>query len=159
MKLPKIFGKRNSSEQDELRALEAIENAEAMQDTTLHPKFKTLSDFINKTPSARFSSAGEIPDVKGWWVKLSIDIDHPLAWNVIQEYAHVLNELSLSERLPTIFKPVSPPPYMNGGPRDFLSWVIECPVPDQPPGTIMKWLESRLPAPVDGSSSWDDMVE
>ncbi|KAB7615225.1 hypothetical protein F9L33_00190 [Amylibacter sp. SFDW26] len=159
MKIPKIFGKRNSSEQDELRALEKMENMVIQQEATLHPKFKTLSDFINKTPSANFISAGDIADVNGWWVKLSIDIDHPLAWNVVQEYAHVLNELSLSERLPTVFKPVSPPPYMNGGPRDFLSWVIECPVSDQPPGTIMKWLESRLPNPVDAASSWEDMEE
>jgi hypothetical protein len=59
-------------------------------------------------------------------VKLTIDIGHPLAWHVVQELGHVLNYLSTTERLPTTFKPVSPPPYLNGGPRAFLSWVIEC---------------------------------
>jgi len=37
----------------------------------------------------------------------------------------VLNYLSLDERLSTVFMPVSPPPYLNGG-VEFLSWVIEC---------------------------------
>jgi len=61
-----------------------------------------------------------------WWIKFSIDIENHLAWHVDQELAHVLNYLSVSERLPTVFKPVSPPPYMNGGPGKFLSWIIEC---------------------------------
>ncbi|SPE35761.1 hypothetical protein SBA3_2300022 [Candidatus Sulfopaludibacter sp. SbA3] len=52
---------------------------------------------------------------EGWWVKFAIDISHRLAWNVVQELGHVLNYLSVNERLPTVFKPVSPPPYANGG--------------------------------------------
>jgi len=49
-----------------------------------------------------------------WWLKVTIDIDHRLAWNVVQEPGPVLNYVSLDERLPTVFMPVSPPPYMNG---------------------------------------------
>lgn len=64
-------------------------------------------------------------DDTSWWVKFSLDLDHELAWHVVQEFGHVLNYLSLQERLPTVLKPVSPPPYMNGGPSEFLSWVIE----------------------------------
>ena len=46
-----------------------------------------------------------------WWVKCAIDIDHEFAWNVVQELGHVLNYVSLDERLPTVFMPVSPPSY------------------------------------------------
>ena len=74
-----------------------------------------------------------------WWVKFSIDIDHPLAWRVVQELGHVLNYVSLSERLPTVFMPVSPPPYLNGGPRDFLSWVIESKAPGFSPSDCAQW--------------------
>lgn len=89
-----------------------------------------------------------------WWLKLIINIDHPFAWNVVQELAHVLNYVSLDERLPTVFKPVSPPPYANGGPRDFLSWVIECKDKNFKPSDCAEWLEGRLPRPVDDLDQW-----
>jgi hypothetical protein len=38
---------------------------------------------------------------------------------VVQELGHVLNYVSVTEPLPTVFKPVSPPPYMNGDRRSF----------------------------------------
>ena len=47
-----------------------------------------------------------------WWMKFQIDITHPLAWHVVQELGHVVNYISLEERLPTVFYPVSPPPYL-----------------------------------------------
>ncbi len=87
-------------------------------------------------------------------MKFSIDIESPLAWHVVQELGHVLNYLSVSERLPTTFKPVSPPPYMNGGPREFLSWVIECSDKDTQPATVAEWLEGRLPQPVSDLEQW-----
>jgi hypothetical protein len=96
---------------------------------------------------------GLLPD-GGWWIKFSIDIDHPLAWSVVQELGHVLNYVSLEERLPTVFKPVSPPPYMNGGPKEFLSWVIECGDPQFSPANCAEWLEGRLPRPVDELERW-----
>lgn len=67
---------------------------------------------------------------------------------------HVLNYISLEERLPTVFMPVSPPPYMNGGPRDFLSWVIESKSKDFQPEKCVEWLEGRLPQPVTDLEKW-----
>jgi hypothetical protein len=89
-----------------------------------------------------------------WWTKLIIDIKHPLAWRVVQELGHVLNYVSVNERLPTVFMPVSPPPYMNGGPEDFLSWVIECKDKDFLPKDCAEWLEGRLPKPASKLAKW-----
>ena len=86
-----------------------------------------------------------------WWVKFHIDIEHPLAWRVVQELGHVLNYISLEDRL-TVFMPVSPPPYMNGGPREFLSWVIEAKDASYASAKCAEWLEGRLPRPVDDES-------
>jgi hypothetical protein len=105
----------------------------------------------NDTPSRGFGTG---VDKSIWWVKFSLDINHPLAWNVVQEFGYVLNCLSIAEPLPTVFKPVSPPPYLNGGPRDFLSWVIECPSDLMSPDTVAEWLEGGLPRPVDDISQW-----
>ena len=125
------------------------------------PQFANLLAFLarvpavatNDTPSRGFGSGG---DSAAWWVKFAIDVDHPLAWNVVQELGHVLNSLSVEEPLPTVFKPVSPPPYMNGGPRDFLSWVIECPAAAMSPDTVAEWLEGRLPRPVEDEAEWGE---
>jgi hypothetical protein len=73
----------------------------------------------------------------------------------VQELGHVLNYISTNERLPAVFMPVSPPPYMNGGPEDYLSWIIESKDIDFKPGTCMKWLEGRLPKPVNDLSQWE----
>jgi hypothetical protein len=129
-----------------------------MSDEAHHPKFEKLIAFLsripaiedNDTPSRGFGS-GEDKD-GAWWVKFSIDIDHDLAWHTVQELGCVLNYLSFEERLPTVFKPVSPAPYLNGGPEEFLSWVIEG--REMPPGTIAKWLEERLPKPVEDEAAW-----
>jgi hypothetical protein len=90
-----------------------------------------------------------------WWVKFQLDITHELAWNAVQEISYVVNNVSINEKLPTEFYPTSPPPYMNGGPEDFLSWVIETKDPEFKPGTLMKWLEGRLPNPVDDLTQWE----
>lgn len=117
--------------------------------------FQSLESFLEKVPGVTPPFGhGNSPDGQ-WWVKFSIDIDNQFAWHVVQELGHVLNYLSLNERLPTVFKPVSPPPYMNGGPREFLSWVIECPDKDFKPGTVAKWLEGRLPQPVNDTKQWE----
>ncbi len=116
--------------------------------------FQSLEKFLTRVP-AILPPFGRGIDADGsWWIKFTIDIDHPLAWNVVQELGHVLNYLSLGERLPTSFVPVSPPPYMNGGPHDFLSWMIMCPDKTFRPGTAAEWLEGRLPRPVDDLSLW-----
>ena len=77
-----------------------------------------------------------------------------MAWRIVQELGHVLNYVSLNERLPTIFMPVSPPPYINGGPRNFLSWVIESSDATFTPSDCAECLEGHLPRPVDDPEQW-----
>ena len=89
-----------------------------------------------------------------WWIKFQIDIDHQLAWNVIQELGNIANYLSMNDRLPTRFYPVSPPSYLNGGPRDFLSWIIEALDQEFSPKHLIEWLERRMPRPVNDLSQW-----
>lgn len=97
---------------------------------------------------------GAVPppeDPAKWWVKVKLDIRSHLAWHVVQELGSVLNLLSLSTRLTAAFKPVSPPPYMNGGPDDYLSWVIESTIPAP---VLAGFLEGRLPQPVSDLRKW-----
>ena len=117
--------------------------------------FQTLEAYLGEVPAIVGPFGHGVESDGKWWLKFSIDIDNPLAWHVVQEFGHVVNYLSVSERLPTSFMPVSPPPYMNGGPRDFLSWVIECSDASFKPGTLAKWLEGRLPRPVSDLSQWN----
>lgn len=118
--------------------------------------FTSLIDFLSKVPAITGTIGKGAEEDGRWWVKFEIDINHQFAWHAVQELGHVLNYLSLEERLPTRFHPVSPPPYMNGGPEEYLSWVIECHDPKFPPGTCAKWLEERLPKPVDDLSQWEN---
>jgi hypothetical protein len=118
--------------------------------------FDDLLAYLRRVPAMTDPiSSGRFDDGR-WWVKFSLDIDHPLAWNVVQELGHVLNYASLEERLPTVFMPVSPPPYLNGGPEEFLSWVIEARDAEFKPDTVAEWLEGRLPDPVDDLSQWEE---
>jgi hypothetical protein len=116
---------------------------------TLRP----LKEYLSRIPAIRGTIGSGFFEDGRWWVKLTIDIDHPLAWHAVQELGHVLNYLSLNERLPTVFMPVSPPPYMNGGP-EFLSWVIESKDKGFTPEACAEWLEGRLPRPVDDLTQW-----
>ena len=115
--------------------------------------FSSLEAFLRRVPAIEFMGKGKGDDGR-WWVKFSIDIKHKLAWNVVQEFGFVLNYVSVNERLPTTFMPVSPPPYLNGGPDEHLSWVIECHDPSFKPGSVAKWLEERLPQPVEDETQW-----
>ena len=118
------------------------------------PEFVPLTSFLEKVPS--ISGAIGVGAGNGgiaWWVKFTIDVSDPLAWRAVQELAHVLNYLSVNERLPTVFMPVSPPPYLNGG-VEFLSWVIECRDKDCTPTVVAKWLFGRLPRPVEDRDNW-----
>lgn len=118
--------------------------------------FTKLEEFLSRIPAIkRPIEAGQF-DNGCWWVKFTIDISHRLSWKVVQELGHVLNYLSLDERLPTVFMPVSPPPYLNGGPEEFLSWVIESRTDDFTPADAAEWLEGRLPRPVDNEAAWPD---
>ena len=121
--------------------------------------FTKLTEYLAKIPSVSGSIGHGTLDDGNWWVKLTIDVDHPQAWNTVQELGYVLNYLSVNERLPTVFMPTSPPPYMNGAARDFLTWVIESTDLDFRPGTCAEWLEGRLPRPVEDLSQWPDPDE
>ncbi|AUX90421.1 hypothetical protein KTG68_01150 [Acinetobacter variabilis] len=118
--------------------------------------FDRLYEYFCKVPSVQkglidsYGSDGK----QAWWFKFQINVDHPLAWQTVQELGHVLNYISKNERLPTQFLPVSPPPYMNGVAKDFLSWVIQCNHADFPPDVVCDWLEARLPNPVDDEAQW-----
>jgi len=123
-----------------------------MLDATI---FQPLKEYLSKIPAVEGAIGCGFSDEGYWWVKFTINIDHPLAWHVVQELGHVLNYVSVDERLPTVFMPVSPPPYMNGGPREFLSWAIECKDKDFKPETCAEWLEGRLPRPVGDVAQWN----
>jgi hypothetical protein len=117
--------------------------------------FQRLVAFLGRVPAIGSGTIGRgVTDDGRWWAKFHIDVDHRFAWRVVQELGHVLNHMSLNERLPTVFKPVSPPAYLNGGPRQFLSWVVECQEPSFSPSTCAEWLEGRLPRPVDDEAQW-----
>ena len=116
--------------------------------------FAKLEAFLARVPAIQQPVGTGRFDNGGWWVKFSIDISHKLAWAVVQEFGHVLNYVSVDERLPTVFKPVSPPPYMNGGPKEHLAWVIECSDSSFKPSDAAKWLEGRLPRPVEKAKEW-----
>jgi hypothetical protein len=113
-----------------------------------------LIAYLTKTPAIVGPIVSGVGDGNLWWVKFAIDIDHPLAWRVVQELGHVLNYMSVNERLPTVFMPVSPPVYLNGGPREYLSWVIESRDEGFKPADCAEWLEGRLPCPVDDPEQW-----
>jgi hypothetical protein len=116
---------------------------------------ESLTNYLGKVPAIRGKIGSGLLNDGRWWVKFTIDIKHPLAWKVIQELGHALNYVSLDERLPTVFMPVSPPPYMNGGPDEYLSWVIESKKKDFTPETCAEWLEGRLPRPVSEVEKWN----
>jgi len=118
-------------------------------------EFEDLKAYLARVPAVDEAIGVGRTGPDRWWVKFIIDIEHPLAWNVVQEFGHVLNYVSLDERLPTAFMPVSPPPYMNGGPKDYLSWVIECSSPVFTPADCAEWLEGRLPRPVEDLAQWE----
>jgi hypothetical protein len=116
--------------------------------------FTSLQAFLAQIPAIEGAIGNGMGETGLWWVKFRVDIRHPLAWQVVQELGHVVNYLSLDERLPTVFYPVSPPPYLNGGPQEFLSWIIENKHPDFKPDHLKEWLEGRLPQPVNDEAEW-----
>ena len=118
-------------------------------------QFEALLAFLDRVPDVEAFAHGVYGD-GNWWVKLCIQIEHELAWNVVQEFGFVLNYVSVDERLPTAFYPVSPPPYMNGGPSHFLSWIVESKQVSFTPRLAAEWLERRLPRPVEDRSLWPE---
>lgn len=120
----------------------------------MQPDFIPLTNFMSRIPSVNPGFGTGVYENGNWWIKFQLDIDHPLAWKVVQELGHIVNYISLKERLPTWFYPVSPPVYMNGGPKDFLSWVIESTEAGFTPALLAEWLEGRMPRPVDDITQW-----
>lgn len=116
--------------------------------------FEKLLVLLSRIPAVEAGIGTGRLGSAGWYAKFGIDIEHKLAWHVVQEFGHILNYVSIKERLPTVFKPVSPPPYLNGGPKEFLSWVIECEDTSFTPDDAAEWLEGRLPRPVEDESEW-----
>ena len=122
------------------------------------PDFDALLAFMEKLPAinlpaGRKSFGHGVFENGNWWIKFTLDTTHGLAWRHVQELGYVLNYVSAEERLPTVFMPVSPPPYINGG-VEFLSWVIESTEPSFSPAKCAEWLEGRLPRPVDDLEQW-----
>jgi hypothetical protein len=117
-------------------------------------QFESLISFLLRVPAVQSEISQGFYDDKNWWVKISLDVENRLAWNVVQEFGHLFNSLSLEERLPTAFYPVSAPPYMNGGPADFLYWMIDSKEPSFTPNKAKEWMEGRLPNPVDDLNEW-----
>jgi hypothetical protein len=117
--------------------------------------FQPLIDYLARVPAVLSPIGTGIGDDGLWWVKFQIDIVNPLSWHVVQEFGCVINYLSLNDRLPTLFYPVSPAPYLNGGPGEYLSWVIESKDKEFTPALLTQWLEGRLPNPVDQLSEWN----
>ena len=112
-----------------------------------------LAALVEKLPGVGWVSKGVTKD-SFWWVKFRLNLDDPMAWQVVQELGFVLNYISLEERLPTVFMPVSAPPYLNGGPQECLDWVIESKYNYIDPAQIAKALEGRLPAPLQERAAW-----
>lgn len=117
--------------------------------------FTALIDFLEKVPSIKKGIGTGLYEDGNWWCKFQIDISHKLSGYVVQELGHVVNLVSISERLPTLFYPVSPPPYLNGGPEEFLSWIIESKENNFKPSDLEEWLKGRLPDPVDDVNEWE----
>jgi hypothetical protein len=117
--------------------------------------YSTLIDFLSKVPTVKQGIGTGVFDDGLWWVKFAIDIEHQLAWHTVQEIGHVVNYVSLEERLATVLYPISSAPYLNGGPKKFLMWVIESKNIDFTPDDLAEWLEGRLPNPVDDLEAWN----
>ncbi len=118
------------------------------------PSFEDLTVFMATIPAIKPVIGEGVFEDGNWWVKFKIDITHELAWQVVQELGCIVNYISVEERLPTVFYPVSPAPYINGGPEEFLSWVIESKDKTFLPTDLKTWLEGRLPSPVDDLEEW-----
>ena len=58
--------------------------------------FDRLYDFFSKIPSVQKERiiAHGTDEQHAWWFKFSINVEHALAWQTVQELGHVLNYLS-----------------------------------------------------------------
>lgn len=121
-------------------------------------RLSPLVNFLKNVPAIDPNMGSGFFESGIWWVKFKIDIEHPLAWHVVQQLGHILNYISIQDRLPTVFTPVAPPSG-NGGPNDCLSWVIESTNIDFTPALCTEWLEGRMPSPVNDLAAWEEIDE
>jgi hypothetical protein len=59
--------------------------------------FTTLIEDLNRVPGIQSPIGTGSSDDGNWCVKFTIDIDHELGWNVVQELGCVLNYLSVND--------------------------------------------------------------
>ncbi|MEM8706317.1 MAG: hypothetical protein AAGE98_07665 [Actinomycetota bacterium] len=111
--------------------------------------FTTLVDYVGRLPAVRgrVSTSADAISTTGWWVSFRLDVDDPLAWRSIQEVGHALNGV-VGDGVDVWFGPTSTGPW-QGGPRDFLDWVICSPDGATRPGTVAKRLADAIPEPFD----------
>ena len=112
-----------------------------------------LADLIRQLPGVHPSVGRSTPEDAFWYVKFSLDRTHPLAWHVLQRLGFVFNYISLEFRYSTVFMPVSPPPYLNGGP-EFLNWAVEAKVPFYDPRHVTRALRAELPEHLGRAKAW-----
>lgn len=141
--------KGENPEKSILEEMERLEN----EDRSPHEKkLSKLVAYLNRLPGTQ-ASAGRFTK-EGWHVSLLIDIDHSLAWNVVQELGFFCNSPSIGQGSGLEFFPISPPPYLNGGPREFLSWTLSHTGSNFSPSEVAKSIEGVLPQPVEDEAEW-----
>lgn len=118
------------------------------------PRFARLIDFLSLIPGVEADdgpSRGMTTETGAgsWRVGFVIDVFHDLSWETVQEMAHALN----GQASGATFKPMSPAPDQNGGPDEFLSWVIEA-GEALSPDTLADHLKATLPSPVEDERAW-----
>ncbi len=113
--------------------------------------FGTLIAYLQRVPGiAGPISSGRLDD-GNWWVKFRIAPARLERRSGVGVRAQLpLHQRTTADGLHAGVRG----PYLNGGPRDYLSWVIESKDPKFKPGTCMKWLDERLPRPVEDTSAW-----
>lgn len=117
-------------------------------------RFHKLEELIAHLPAVCAPVSSGTYENGFWWVKFNIDIQHPLSWRVVQVLAHTINYLSISERLSTVFYPLSPSPFAEGVSPKSMYWIIESTSQDFSPNELSAWLDSRLPDSND-EAAWD----
>ena len=50
--------------------------------------FGAIETFLTSVPAIQKPIGTGVFDSGLWWVKFASDIDHPLAWRVVQEYVY-----------------------------------------------------------------------
>ena len=110
-------------------------------------RFHKLTNLITEIPAVCNPIKTGTYENGFWWVKFSVDINNPLAWNVVQVFAYAINYLSISERLSTVFYPIAQPPFNTENSKDCVEWIIESTSQDFLPNELSEWLEARLPDP------------